>query len=115
MSDTMPAPTPAPTPVSLPSSAYIDGMSGQDQFYKLDCESRSAVDWARHFGKNIDELDFLNHLPKSDDPETGFVGNPNGIWGNIPPNDYGVHAPPVANLLKEYGSDSLLIQISQLG
>ena len=103
LSDTMPAPTPTPTPVSLPPSAYIDGMSGQDQQLKLDCESRSAVDWARHFGVNIDEIDFLNHLPKSDDPETGFVGNPNGTWGNIPPNDYGVHAPPVAILLQEYG------------
>ena len=103
LSDKMPPPTPAPTPVSLPSSAYIDGMTGQDQFYKLDCESRSAVDWARHFGKSIDELEFLNHLPTSDDPEIGFVGYPNGIWGNIPPNDYGVHAPPVANLLKVYG------------
>ncbi len=103
LSNTMPSPTPAPTPISLPSSAYIDGMTGEDQFYKLDCESRSAVDWAKHFGKNIDELEFLNNLPSSDDPETGFVGYPNGVWGNIPPNDYGVHASPIANLLKEYG------------
>ncbi len=103
LSDIMPAPTPLPTPVNLPASAYIAGMSGQNQAYKLDCESRSAVDWARHFGFNIDELDFLSHLPSSDDPETGFVGDPNGNWGNIPPNDYGVHAPPVANLLREYG------------
>ena len=103
LSDRMPPPTPVPTPVNLPSTAFIDGMSGQDQFYKLDCESRSAVDWARHFGNNIGELDFLNNLPSSDDPEIGFVGNPNGVWGNIPPNDYGVHALPVATLLKEYG------------
>ena len=103
LSDTMPAPTPTPTPVNLPPSAYIYGMSGQDQQLKLDCESRSAVDWAKHFGANIGELDFLNHLPRTDDPETGFVGNPNGIWGNIPPNDYGVHASPVADLLVSYG------------
>jgi subtilisin-like proprotein convertase family protein/uncharacterized protein YvpB len=103
LADRMPPPTPAPTPVSLPSNAFISGMSGQDQFYKLDCESRSAVDWALHFGKNINELDFLENLPSSDDPETGFVGNPNGTWGNIPPNDYGVHAPPVAKVLNEYG------------
>lgn len=103
LSDIMPAPTPTPTPVSLPSSAYINGMSGQDQQLELDCESRSAVDWAKHFGFNIGEIDFLNHLPNSDDPELGFVGNPDGTWGNIPPNDYGVHAPPVASLLRNYG------------
>jgi uncharacterized protein YvpB len=78
-------------------------MSGQDQQLKLDCESRSAVDWAKYFGSNIDEIDFLNHLPRSDDPDAGFVGNPNGNWGNIAPNDYGVHASPVANLLQDYG------------
>jgi subtilisin-like proprotein convertase family protein/uncharacterized protein YvpB len=103
LSEVMPAPTPTPTPVNLPSSASVSGMSGQDQHLKLDCESRSAVDWANHFGFSIDEFDFLNHLPKSDDPDAGFVGDPNGIWGNIPPNDYGVHAPPVANLLRNYG------------
>jgi subtilisin-like proprotein convertase family protein/uncharacterized protein YvpB len=103
LSSTMPAPTPLPTPVSLPASAYIAGMTGQNQALKLDCESRSAVDWAKHFGFNIDELDFVSHLPYSDDPETGFVGNPNANWGNIPPYDYGIHALPVANLLREYG------------
>jgi subtilisin-like proprotein convertase family protein/uncharacterized protein YvpB len=103
LSDTMPAPTPSPTLVNLPESAYVAGMTGQDQALTLDCESRSAVDWAKHFGFNIDEFDFLNHLPYSADPETGFVGNPIGNWGNIPPNDYGVYAPPVANLLREYG------------
>ena len=103
LSDSMPAPTPTPTQVYLPPSAYIYGMSGQDQQLKLDCESRSAVDWAKHFGVNIDEIDFLNHLPKSDDPDAGFVGDPNGTWGNIPPNDYGVHASPVAGLLGNYG------------
>jgi len=103
LSDAPPPPKPTPTPVALPVSAYVDGMSGQDQQYTLDCESRSAVDWARHFGIDIDELDFLSHLPRSDDPEVGFVGDPTGTWGNIPPSDYGAHAPPVANLLRNYG------------
>jgi subtilisin-like proprotein convertase family protein/uncharacterized protein YvpB len=104
LSDTIPAPTPTPTPVSLPSSAFVYGMSGENQQLRLDCESRSAVDWARHFGFNIGELDFLSQLPDSDDPEAGFVGNPNGLWGQIPPNDYGVHAPPVAEVLRDYGA-----------
>lgn len=103
LSDSIPQPTPPPTPVSLPASASISGMSGQDQQLELDCESRAAVDWAEHFGFSIGEIDFLNNLPRSNDPEAGFVGNPNGGWGNIPPNDYGVHAPPVAALLRNYG------------
>jgi subtilisin-like proprotein convertase family protein/uncharacterized protein YvpB len=103
LSDVLPAPTPTPTPVNLPPSASINGMSGQDQLFKLDCESRSAVDWANYFGFTIDEIDFLNHLPGSNDPDAGFVGNPNGVWGNIPPNDYGVHASPIAGLLHNYG------------
>lgn len=103
LADRMPVPTPPPTPVNLPSSASISGMWGQNQQLELDCESRSAVDWARHFGFNLDEIDFLNHLPSSDDPEVGFVGNPDGVWGYMPPNDYGVHAPPIASVLRDYG------------
>jgi subtilisin-like proprotein convertase family protein/uncharacterized protein YvpB len=99
----MPVPTPTPTYVNLPASASVSGMSGQDQQLNLDCESRSAVDWAKHFGFNLGEIDFLNHLSRSDDPEIGFVGNPDGGWGNIPPNDYGVHSPPVGSLLRYYG------------
>jgi uncharacterized protein YvpB len=79
-------------------------MSGQDQQLNLDCESRSAVDWANHFGLNIGELDFVNHLPGSDDPDAGFVGDPDGIWGHTPPDDYGVHAYPIADLLRDYGA-----------
>jgi subtilisin-like proprotein convertase family protein/uncharacterized protein YvpB len=103
VAEAMPAPTPIPTYVSLPSSANVSGMSGQNQQLNLDCESRSAVDWAKHYGVNLGEIDFLNHLPRSDDPEIGFVGNPDGVWGRIPPNDYGVHAPPVSSLLQNYG------------
>ena len=33
----------------------------------------------------------------------GFVGNVDGSWGYIPPYDYGVHANPVAALLRSYG------------
>jgi len=106
LSTMLPELTPVPTPISLPPSAYVDGMSGQNQQLNLDCESRSAVDWAKHFGFYINELGFLNNLPVSDDPEVGFVGDPDGIWGNIPPDDYGVHAPPVAALLREYGLEA---------
>jgi nucleoid-associated protein YgaU len=31
------------------------------------------------------------------------VGSPDGIWGNVPPASYGVHAKPVAATLKRFG------------
>jgi subtilisin-like proprotein convertase family protein/uncharacterized protein YvpB len=93
---------PPPLPI-LPPQARIHGISGEKQKLPLDCESRSAVDWAGYFGYSIDELAFFNGLPKSDNPDKGFVGDVNGVWGNIPPNAYGVHAEPVAELLRAYG------------
>jgi hypothetical protein len=100
--DSLPPPTPTPTPVSLPPSARIWDISGQDQSLPLDCESRSAVDWAAYFGRPIGEIAFFNSLPPSDDPDSGFVGNVMGDWGQIPPDDYGVHAFPVAGVLRTY-------------
>ncbi|MBP7227714.1 MAG: C39 family peptidase [Longilinea sp.] len=90
----------APT---LPAEAQVQGVVGYQQLYLLDCESRSAVDWAAFFGVRIDEQDFLNNLPASDDPDEGFVGSVNGMLGQIPPLSYGVHAEPVARLLRSYG------------
>jgi uncharacterized protein YvpB/LysM repeat protein len=98
-----------PSPVRadpIPRQAYIKGVSGNAQTYRLSCESRSAVDWAAYWGVNIRERKFLNNLPRSDNPETGFVGSPNGEWGNIPPAAYGVHAQPVAALLREFGLEA---------
>jgi uncharacterized protein YvpB len=99
----MPSPTPTPVPDELPDSARIYAISGQDQALPLDCESRSAVDWANYFGTSIGEFEFLYRLPTSDNPDLGFVGDVNGEWGQIPPYDYGVHADPVADLLNDFG------------
>jgi uncharacterized protein YvpB len=88
---------------SIPEKAYIEGVNGRRQSYSLSCEARSAVDWARYFGVRIGEKDFLAKLPRSNHPDSGFVGNPNDPWGNIPPASYGVHAQPVASLLQEFG------------
>lgn len=100
-------PTEPPPPTAdntfPPSQASIQGISGHAQLYTLDCEARSAVDLAAYFGFNIDEMDFLSRLPRSDDPEEGFVGSFTDPRGQIPPNSYGVHAPPVARVLREYG------------
>jgi len=96
-------PTQTPKPTIPPDSVIIGNISGHPQTYALSCESRSAVDWARYFGVNISETEFLNKLPVSDDPNRGFVGDVNGAGGQIPPNSYGVHAEPVAALLRAYG------------
>jgi subtilisin-like proprotein convertase family protein/uncharacterized protein YvpB len=97
------SPTPTPIVGSLPSHASISRISGQPQAMPLDCESRSAVDWANFFGVKIDEYGFFNSLPTSDHPDLGFVGNVWGSWGQIPPYPYGVHAEPVAASLRDYG------------
>lgn len=105
--------TPTPTPTSTPewtntpdlppSSSSIQGFIGYTQSYALSCESRSAVDLAAFFGLSISEVDFQAGLPISDDPDLGFVGVPWGLPGQIPPYSYGVHAAPVAALLRAYG------------
>lgn len=89
-----------------PEQAYISGVIGHAQAYSLSCESRSAADWAAYWGLSIDETEFLDGLPRSDNPNEGFVGDPNDPWGYIPPYSYGVHAEPVAAALRGYGLDA---------
>ena len=88
---------------SAPASAFVSGFNGQAQSYNLDCEARSAIDLAAYFGVNISHSDFLNRMPKSDDPNVGFVGNYTDSRGKIPPSSYGVYQEPVAELLRQYG------------
>lgn len=100
--------TPISPPIinDIPESASVGIIYGKPQAMPLDCESRSAVDWATFFGMTIDEYGFFNNLPKSDNPDSGFVGNVFDRWGQIPPNSYGVHAEPVADLLRTYGLEA---------
>ncbi len=97
-----PTPSLTPTP-ALPTSALIRGIGGHMPLYNLSCEAAAAVEWAAFFGVKISEVEFQRRLPRSDNPNKGFVGNPGGVWGQIPPRDYGVHAGPVAALLRDYG------------
>ena len=103
------APTPPP-PDGLPKQAQITGVTGQGQALPLDCESRSAVDWANYFGVKIEEDKFFNGLPQSDNPDIGFVGNVYGTWGQIPPYPYGVHAEPIAKRLRHFGLSAVAQQ-----
>jgi uncharacterized protein YvpB len=102
-------PTGTPTP-AFPPEASITDISGRFQALPLDCESRSAVDWAAYFEVEIDELEFFHSLPQSDNPDKGFVGDVYGAWGQIPPHPYGVHAEPIAALLRAYGLDAQAVR-----
>lgn len=94
----------APFSVNLaPTQAYISSVVGHAQSYSLSCESRSAADLLQYWGINISETKFLNTLGLSDNPDKGFVGDVNGPWGYTPPKPYGVHALPVAKVLKKFG------------
>jgi uncharacterized protein YvpB len=81
-------------------------LRGHAQQMPLSCESRSAVDLAAFWGVSVPEREFFDRLPKTDNPRTGFVGNVYEPWGRLPPNGYGVHAEPVAGLLRAYGLPS---------
>jgi uncharacterized protein YvpB len=105
--DSQVTPYEPPPPESLPKQAHISGVTGQGQALPLDCESRSAVDWANYFGVWIDEIKFYEGLPDSDNPDLGFVGSVYGTWGQLPPNPYGVHAEPVAARLKKHGLSAI--------
>ena len=99
-----PLPTSTPEPPSgLPAEAYITDIYGYPQIASLDCEARTAVDMAAYFGISIPEMDFISLLPRSDNPDEGFVGSSYDEKGQLPPASYGVHAAPVAALLRAYG------------
>jgi uncharacterized protein YvpB len=91
---------------SLPESAYISGVNGHAQKHSLSCEARSAADLATFWGIRFGENEFLQALPRADNPEKGFVGDPDDTWGYLPPQGYGVHADPVADTLRGYGLEA---------
>jgi len=107
LTPTLPHPHTSPT---TRQEAHITGIRGENQSLSLDCEARSAVDWAAYLRVTIGELEFFDRLPQSDNPDTGFVGSVRGRWGQIPPHPYGVHAEPVAALLRTYGLDALAVR-----
>jgi uncharacterized protein YvpB len=69
----------------------------------LSCEARSACDLLAWSGRRVDESLFQAGLPRSDNPDRGFVGDVDGPGGQLPPAGYGVHASPVAERLGAHG------------
>ena len=104
----VPTSTPAPEPTDLPDEQpaipdeyFIAGIYGHQQTYSISCEASAATDWAKFFGVDAYESTIQFHMPLSDNPDFGFVGNVNDPWGQIPPYSYGVHAEPVAAALRD--------------
>lgn len=95
--------------LALPEAVYLSGVQGYAQSFVLSCESRSAVDLMHYWGVTVSESHFFSTLPSSDNPNLGFVGNVNGVWGNIPPYSYGVHAAPVAAAMRSFGMDAIAV------
>ncbi len=88
----------------LPMEHFIWNIWGHHQYFAIGCEAAVARDWAHYFGVEVHESNFQFQLPVSDNPDFGFVGSVADPWGQVPPYSYGVHAFPVANLLRSgYG------------
>jgi len=86
----------------VPESASVAGVVGHRQIRPLSCEARSAVDLAAFWGVSVEEGEFFERLPRSDNPHLGFVGDVDDPPGTLPPGGYGVYAEPVAATLRLY-------------
>ncbi len=93
--------SPQLSPTPIPSEHYISGIFGHRQTYAISCESSAAADWAGFFGVQVYEADIQFLLPRSDNPDKGFVGDVHDPWGQVPPYSYGVHAAPIAQALQD--------------
>jgi len=89
-----------------PPSAFVEGVVGHPQRHNLSCESRSATDLAAFWGTEFVEDGFSRRLPKSDNPNRGFVGDVDLPPGSMPPTGYGVYVGPVAATLRSFGLDA---------
>jgi len=84
----------------------LTALEGRPQARRLTCESRSAADLLAYHGLPGTEAEVFERLPKSDNPDLGFVGDPDGEPGKLPPAGYGVHAAPLAQVLRGFGLDA---------
>ncbi len=101
------------TPTSsdgLPVEYIVYGVTGHSQSLALSCEARAASDWADYYGISVSESDIQLSFASTDNPEAGFVGSPYGVEGQLPPNAYGVHAEPVASILRGYGASATAVK-----
>lgn len=96
----------ADDPPPIPASAGVEGVIGHRQERNLSCESRSAADLGAYWERDFTEAEFLQRLPRSDNPHRGFVGDVDMPPGSMPPIGYGVYAGPIAATLRSFGLDA---------
>lgn len=84
-------------------AAWLARAEGRPQARSLSCEARSAADLLAIHGRRGTEEEVLGRLPRSDNPDLGFVGDVDGPSGRLPPEGYGVHEEPIARALVELG------------
>ncbi len=87
-------------------AAVILPVRGHAQRHALSCESRSAVDLLAAYGIEVEEDSFLEGLPRSENPERGFVGDVDGPAGRLPPDGYGVYEGPIAQRIRYFGLEA---------
>lgn len=98
----------------LPPAAMVDGVIGHPQQRQLSCESRSATDLGAYWGASFTEDAFFRRLPKSDNPQRGFVGDVDRPAGSMPPVGYGVYGGPIAATLRSLGLDARAYRAMEL-
>jgi len=98
----------------LPPAATVEGVVGHSQRRSLSCESRSATDLAAYWGAGFTEDAFFTRLPKSDNPQRGFVGDVDMPAGSMPPVGYGVYGEPIAATLRSFGLDAQAHRATEL-
>lgn len=67
----------------------------------LSCEYAALSIATGALGGWIDEYQFDDVVPLSDNPHWGYRGDITGIWGNT--DDYGVYAAPLVSALAQFG------------
>ena len=100
---------PADSPAGR-AEALANRLDGNPQGRRLSCESRSAADLLAAHGLPGTEADVFARLPRSDNPDLGFVGDVDGPAGRLPPQGYGVHAAPIAAALRSFGLDATAVR-----
>lgn len=99
-------PIPSVQADDIPPAAAVEGVAGHPQQHNLSCESRSATDLAAYWGVGFTEDAFFRRLPKSDNPQRGFVGGVDMPPGSMPPAGYGVYVDPIAATLRSFGLEA---------
>jgi uncharacterized protein YvpB len=92
---------------SKPPLALILDVPLDKQEHSLSCEASAAAMAAKFMGLPVVESDVLSALPRHEDPNLGFRGSVDGLYGGT--DDYGTYAEPIRLILSGLG-----LQVSHL-